>query len=127
MSNSSTSMTDEALLLHRRIVELRRPNRRNLMSLNEWMQRDTMGNVYLSGIDRFIWKDTALSELVTLESPSSGDITTSRFTVGLVHLYHVVIGRYIHVSKFASQLIAANKKSTESGDCGPSAKFYPIP
>jgi hypothetical protein len=90
--------TDEALLLHSKVVNLSRPHKGQMDSLREYMTRPTMGNIGLIGADKSVWSELAnLDELVTM-ARDTPDGTTSAMSTRLVKLYHEVIGRRIHVS-----------------------------
>jgi hypothetical protein len=88
---------DEALLRHSRVLELRRPLQQQVKSLDTWMQRPSMGNVYLTGADRNIWSDPNIEDMVALKPASPDDNFTTDLTLTLVHRYHSLIGRRIHV------------------------------
>jgi hypothetical protein len=89
---------DETLLLHHKVVRLGKPNSQQVRVLWKWMEGTTRGNVYLTGLDRDIWsKDADLDDMLTLEAPAADDFFTSKTSVWLIHVYHNLIGRYIHV------------------------------
>ncbi|KAK1761149.1 hypothetical protein QBC47DRAFT_397123 [Echria macrotheca] len=74
----------EALLRHRKVVEL------------EWMTDPSRGNVFLAGLDRHIWDEPDIDDMVTLEPPSPESKFTTDLTIGLVQAYNKVLGRHIH-------------------------------
>ena len=88
---------DEAVLRYNKIYGLKRPLKRQLAELNTWMERPTMGNVFLEGSDRLTWNKPDRDDLMTLQPPSREDGFTSDLTLALVGYYHRLIGRYIHV------------------------------
>lgn len=88
---------DEALLRHRRVLELRTPLRGEVKALVDWMQGPSRGNVYLAGLDRDIWSRPNLDDMVNLKPPSPEDGFTSELTLTLVHYYNAILGKHIHV------------------------------
>lgn len=73
------------------------PHRRSREALDEWMQDTRRGRVYLIGSDRHTWRDTKLSELLTMQ-PASPDSFPSQVSQHLLHYYHKYIGVHTHVS-----------------------------
>lgn len=61
------------------------------------MTRLDMGNITLEGPDRNTWKEPNLEDMVSLDSPSNDEGFYSELTLHLIHLYHLILGRYIHV------------------------------
>jgi hypothetical protein len=101
--------SDEALLRHRQILDLRRPFPGQIKALDEWMHRPSMGNVYLEGLDRKIWSEPDLDDMVSLVPTSPEDNFTTDFTVKLVHKYNRLLGRHIHVFQSPHQLVVSSR------------------
>ncbi len=55
LKKAEKKYVDEAVVLYKELASLERPNPRDLSILQEWMQRPSMGCVYLIGRDRNIW------------------------------------------------------------------------
>jgi len=89
--------SDNALLRYRRVLELQSPLPDQVTDLDTWMQRPSMGNVFLQGPDRYIWSQPNLDDMVTLKPPSPEDSFTSKPTQILTHYYHALLGKHIHV------------------------------
>ncbi|KAK3385713.1 hypothetical protein B0H63DRAFT_473466 [Podospora didyma] len=85
----------EALLRYRQVHALGPPVSRQVKAVQEWMERPDMGNVFLVGLDKDIWKEPNLDDLVALAAPSEDNFTNS-LTLNMIHLYNRVFGRYIH-------------------------------
>ncbi|KAH8896747.1 hypothetical protein GQ53DRAFT_639573 [Thozetella sp. PMI_491] len=85
------------LLLHNRVLKLRRPYKGQLENLKQWMKRPKMGNISILSADRKIWSDSDLQDLVTLKPESVEDGFASSFTLKLVSIYNSLIGRRVHV------------------------------
>lgn len=93
-----TGTAEEALVRHRQTLELGRPVPGQVRALSDWMGRTSMGNVFLEGPDRNIWRNPDMDDLASLAPPSAEAKFTNKYTVALVQLYHDVVGRHIHVS-----------------------------
>lgn len=85
-----------AMLLHQQVVDLNKPQQKQLQALRDWMFYPHRGRILLADVDVEVWKTTKLEELVTLEPKSTDGVTFSKSTLGLVRLYHRFIGRYLH-------------------------------
>ena len=86
----------DALIRHRQTLDLGRPVTRQVKALNNWMERPSMGNVFLQGPDRDIWKNPDMDDLITLAPPATEIKFTNKYTVALVQFYNAAIGRHIH-------------------------------
>ncbi|KAK4150397.1 hypothetical protein C8A00DRAFT_46194 [Chaetomidium leptoderma] len=90
---------NEAILRHRRVLELRHPLASQIKALDEWMQRPTMGNVWLEGSDRKTWSEPNLEDMITLIPQSQEENFATDFTLKLIHEYNRLLGRHIHKAK----------------------------
>ena len=97
-ANSIDDAIDEALTLHRQVIEMGRPSDLQLNAFREWMERPTMGNVYLTGEDRRIWFETEREDLLTVWRPDSSYSVTSTLSNKIIYIYHSLIGARVHVS-----------------------------
>ncbi|KAM7215471.1 hypothetical protein V8F06_009137 [Rhypophila decipiens] len=84
----------KALLRHREVTRLASPQRSTLRFLQEWMHRETMGNIWFTGVDKDVWSPEPDSkhDLVCV------DDTGPWITQYLVLLYHDILGRHVHRS-----------------------------
>ncbi|KAK4191056.1 hypothetical protein QBC35DRAFT_512781 [Podospora australis] len=106
----------EALLRHRKILDLGPPPSRQIGALNEWMKRPDMGDVFLQGSDRDIWKDERLKDdLVALAGRTEAESFTNSFTLWMTHQYHRVVGRRIHRSGAENDVLRNTIRYTNSG------------
>ncbi|OTA55074.1 hypothetical protein K449DRAFT_337981 [Hypoxylon sp. EC38] len=88
----------KALYYHKQTLSLRKPHRKQLEDLREWMQRPTLGRIQIYSCDWTTWqpiKDIE-EDLLTFEN-STMDAFTSLVTYTAVDVYHKVLGRHIHV------------------------------
>ncbi|KAK8122450.1 hypothetical protein PG984_011120 [Apiospora sp. TS-2023a] len=82
----------EALVLQYELRRIGSPTAPELKSLRGWMEFGHMGNIWLSGPDREIWKDKSLSELVCLR-PDEGRGAFVRFISRKpLQWYHYTLG-----------------------------------
>lgn len=83
------------------MLALGSPLDRQLKSLNKWMKRPDMGNVFLRGLDYGTWdpehENFAGEDLFALVLPSPDYTYTNKFSLALIHYYNRILGRYIHV------------------------------
>ncbi|KAI3319794.1 hypothetical protein HD806DRAFT_525117 [Xylariaceae sp. AK1471] len=85
---------NETLALLRTVYQMGPPSRQDLKFLQSWMQTPRMGNVFLLGLDRNIWEETDLSELLCLR-PRASDSWFTKFVMDrLIQLYHYSIGKF---------------------------------
>ena len=85
------------MLRYNKVYQLKRPLKRQIQSLNQWMERPSMGHVYLEGSDRDTWKKPNQDDMMTLEPASDEDGLTSNLTLALIGYYNTIFGRHIHV------------------------------
>jgi len=78
-----------------------RPSDLQLNTFKEWMQRPTMGNVYLAGDDKDVWFKTAREDLLTVWRPDSAFSVTSTLSSKIIYIYHSLIGARVHVGLVA--------------------------
>jgi type IV secretory pathway ATPase VirB11/archaellum biosynthesis ATPase len=88
-------LVEEALLRHQQIMNIKKPTKRHVAALADWMDRPDRGNVVLIGKDRDIWREPDMDDLVLM---SSDDFLTSRVMPSIIYYYHQILGRHIHVS-----------------------------
>lgn len=88
--------TDDAVLQYSELAKLPSPNTRDVKSLQEWMERPSMGGVFLIGRDRNVWKDD--QDLIALQKRPQGNQFSLWLTDTLTPLYHSTLGRYHRVS-----------------------------
>ena len=93
---------DEALHHQIALTALRPVNPRDLAFLQQWMQRPSMGNVYLLGRDSNIWSETDSSDLIALHARHAEDPFTRWLSDTVVHAYHRAVGRFFRVMAFLS-------------------------
>ncbi|OTA95203.1 hypothetical protein M434DRAFT_69820 [Hypoxylon sp. CO27-5] len=88
----------KALYYHKKTLSLRKPHRKLLEDLREWMRRPTLGRIQIYSCDWTTWQPIKEIEedLLTFEN-STMDEFTSLVTYTAVDVYHKVLGRYIHV------------------------------
>ncbi|KAI1505673.1 hypothetical protein F5X99DRAFT_404709 [Biscogniauxia marginata] len=98
---------EKALYYHEPTLSLRRPHRKLLEDLQEWMERPSLGRIEIHSCDWKTWsRDKEIEDdLVTFEN-STMDQFTSLVTYKLVDVYHSILGRHIH------------KKRNENEDTG---------
>jgi hypothetical protein len=87
---------DEAVVLHSKMASLSTPSPRDLAILQEWMQRPTMGSVFLIGRDRNVWSHG--QDLVALKARDSSNRFSNWIVDKLTPLYHYTFGRYYKVA-----------------------------
>ena len=75
-------------------MNLRKPTRKHVKALVEWMESPDRGDVLLTGPDRHIWSKPDMDDLAIM---NPDEFSTSRFIPTLVYWYHEALGRYIHV------------------------------
>jgi hypothetical protein len=80
------------------MLEVPQPLPSQVKALDHWMQRPSMGNVYLTGSDSKIWREPAIEDMITLAPrlPEDGFIT--EFTTRLIEWYNRLLGRHLHVN-----------------------------
>lgn len=98
MSNNSLPVLDEAFLRHRRMLEVPQPLLSQVKALDHWMQRPSMGNVYLTGSDSKIWWEPNMEDMITLAPKLSDENFATEFTMKLIQWYNKLLGRHVHVS-----------------------------
>ncbi|KAK4040930.1 hypothetical protein C8A01DRAFT_15236 [Parachaetomium inaequale] len=86
----------EAVLRHRRMLEVPQPLASQVKALDHWMQRPSMGNVYLTGSDSKIWREPNLEDMITLAPKLPEDNFVTEFTIKLIQWYNKLLGRHIH-------------------------------
>jgi hypothetical protein len=112
-------VADEALDLHRTVLQMGRPSDLQLALFKQWMKRPTLGNVYLSGDDKDIWFESEKDDLITVWRPDSSYSVTSTLSKKLVYYYHRFIGARIHVSAktgFVCSVLACLIPSFQAAD-----------
>jgi hypothetical protein len=87
--------TDEAVVLYSEMASLTDPLPRDLNILQEWMQRPSMGSVFLIGRDRNVWSHG--QDLVALKRPASNNKFSAWLIETLTPLYHYTFGKYHRV------------------------------
>ncbi|KAI1079385.1 hypothetical protein F5B20DRAFT_571101 [Whalleya microplaca] len=85
----------KALFYQSKMLSLRRPHRKHLEDLRQWMRRPTMGRIRIMSQDWRTWETCEESELLTFEN-SMMDGFTSWITYTLIDIYHNLLGRHIH-------------------------------
>lgn len=90
--------SDDALLRHQRMLEVPQPLSSQVKALDQWMQRPTMGYVYLSGSDSKIWMKPNVEDMITLAPKLPEDGFVTGFTTKLIEWYNKLLGRHIHVT-----------------------------
>ncbi|XXG96632.1 hypothetical protein Hte_002920 [Hypoxylon texense] len=88
----------KAVYYHNQALALRKPHRKLLEDLREWMRRPSLGRIAICSCDWETWEPNAEIEddLFTFEN-SAMDEFTSMVTYTAVDVYHNLIGRHIHV------------------------------
>lgn len=89
-------IADEAVVLCSEIASLSSPSPRDLAILQEWMQRPTMGSVFLIGRDRNVWSHG--QDLIALKGRDSRNRFSNWIVDKLTPLYHYAFGRYYKVT-----------------------------
>lgn len=77
------------------IASLSDPLPRNLNILQEWMERPSMGGVFLIGRDRNVWSHG--QDLLALKKPASNNKLSAWLVETCTPLYHYSFGRYYKV------------------------------
>ncbi|KAH8803659.1 hypothetical protein F5884DRAFT_681882 [Xylogone sp. PMI_703] len=88
-----------ALLQQAQICKLGQPSIADVQFLSSWMQRPTMGNVYLLGQDYKIWSDPDLPDLVSLRSRTADDTFTEWILNTAIRWFHRSVGRFLRKPK----------------------------
>ncbi|KAI9685543.1 MAG: hypothetical protein M1822_004401 [Bathelium mastoideum] len=71
------------------------PNKLNLKSFRFWLENETMGNGFLSGIEAAIWREANDEDFATVTSPSGGPDKFTEFLSGnFLSIYNALIGRH---------------------------------
>ncbi|KAK0654787.1 hypothetical protein B0T16DRAFT_319657 [Cercophora newfieldiana] len=84
----------DALIRHRQTADLQRPVPGQVKALNEWMERPSMGNVFLQGVDRNLWRDPDFDDLASLAPPPVESNPTNGYTLALIQLYNKLVRIY---------------------------------
>ena len=87
---------DEAVVLYSEMASLSSPSPRDLAILQEWMQRPTMGSVFLIGRDRNVWSHG--QDLIALKGRDSSNKFSLWIIDTLTPMYHYAFGRYYKVT-----------------------------
>lgn len=66
--------------------------KRDLSFLQQWMERPSMGCVYLIGADGDIYRNTDLSELIAFKRPNSNPLAARILGDGWVKFWHRRLG-----------------------------------
>lgn len=90
-------VSDAALLQQSELARLSRPNPQILTFLQQWMQRQDMGNVYLHGLDHDIWSRPDLPDLVSLKENEVEDVFTRWVSDIVIKWYHRTLGHLLRV------------------------------
>lgn len=96
MKGCALNLPDETLLMQRLVAKADAPLARDLKFLQAWMERPTMGYVYLLGGVRDLYEETDPSELVSIKS--HGNALAMRF-IGdrVVRFWHRYMDKNIKV------------------------------
>jgi hypothetical protein len=94
---NANSHIDEAVLVQSMLMKLKSPRARNLQYLQVWMERPTMGNVYLLGADSDIWSDPNVWDLIALDQRPANDMFSAWVSDSVLPVYHRAIGRLFKV------------------------------
>lgn len=106
----------EALLRYRQVLDLGPPIPRQLKSLNKWMSRPDMGNVFLEGSDRHIWTDESLKDdLIALAGAAEVESFTNPFTLWATRIFHRLIGKRIFKSGANDSVLRNTIRYTNTG------------
>lgn len=97
--SSLTNKTDDTIIQQAQIRKLSEPRNDDIRSLQDWLQRPTMGNLALIGEDRNIWGELDEPvkpdlDLLTFTVSGSKDSFSRWFAVTLLRCFHGVLGRH---------------------------------
>lgn len=73
------------------MLTLSKPRNRNLKNLQDWMERPTMGNVYLIGLDRHLWSQG--DDMIALENCEQEINNFSEWLLDRLRGFHYQCGR----------------------------------
>ena len=91
--------TDETLIRLSAVRAIDSPSPQELNGFyQEWLKRPERGNGFLSGSDRYIWRDKSVHEMVTLHRRALDDPFSSFLGSKLINVYHWVRKR-LNISK----------------------------
>ena len=90
--------SDQALIMQDNVCRLSTPNKRDHDFLKDWMQRSSMGGVYLTDVDRNTWVDTLPEDLICLRGQKYDDVLSGWISDKIVMRFHDVIGTKFRVS-----------------------------
>lgn len=94
------SEKDNALLQQKLLAKFSPPSPRDLRFLQEWMERPTMGKVYLLGRDSETWTTANARDLVTVKHRGDEDPFSGWVMDCVVHVWHRLLGRHFRVCEF---------------------------
>lgn len=86
---------DKQFLLQQQISKLKTPTIPDAKYLRSWMLDDAMGSIKLEGPDCEVWRQTALSEYVAIDSNRSDDALTRWMNDFVLGPFHEYIGQHL--------------------------------
>jgi len=86
----------EAILRHKRMLEVPQPLLSQVKVLDQWMRRPIMGNVHLLGSDSKTWTEPDIEDMITLAPKVAEDNFTTELTIWCLEWYTRLLGRHVH-------------------------------
>lgn len=86
------STYNEAVLKQAKLARLEDPSRQDLDLMRTWLQRPTMGNLPLLGLDRTVWDKDHEADLMALRARRQNDLFSTWVIENVVPKFHHVIG-----------------------------------
>jgi hypothetical protein len=97
-SQSANTPADEALQHVLSLDKAARPTKSDLEFFRVWLDRDTMGNNFLTGVEATMWSGANQDDLITIQSPPEEADKFTKFLNGtLLDVYNAVFGRFSKV------------------------------
>ena len=116
------TLTDEAIVTQNTIARLTKPTQDDFESLQEWIDRPSMGHITIDGENQNVWRDAPYADMIAINTHKFDDVLTLWVTRYLVWWFHTLVGQFIRTvsTQSCSGAISQYSRSTRKG-------FQPIP